>query len=309
MAAVVSDSPCYVTVHKSTFELTDLTTRGKPKPTGRLVPIHKHELREVLWWGEGIVGVAERMFPHPKDWRLGDIYKPLDRILVRDLTRCFTERLTKPPNCLAAWDKRLPGIHWRTLLARYKPGLATPKDFGSHFKLILHRAMFTNPNNPQSDTALCRVCNKERESILHFGRCQGLKPIFEFMRTFDGGTDWDDARMNLFGVNDMMGVIPEGTSTLHFMLWKHTLIQLTMKALKGEPVSPLAIIDKATLRVLKRVKALEYEIRCEYCKSEARETAPKLGKFKARIEGIGNISDEGRVYLHEKLKEIIELNK
>ena len=36
-----------------------------------------------------------------------------------------------------------------------------------------------------------------------------LKPIFEFMRKVDKGSAWDDVRMNLFGVNDMKGVVPE----------------------------------------------------------------------------------------------------
>ena len=50
------------------------------------------------------------------------------------------------------------------------------------------------------------------------------------MREFDDGHAWDDMNMNLFGINDMKGVVKEGTSTLHFMLWKHLIIQLTMSS-------------------------------------------------------------------------------
>ena len=138
---------------------------------------------------------------------------------------------------MKAWESRVENIDWRTLLSRYKPGLATPKDFGSHFKLILHRAFFTNPHNPNASSIYCRACKTERESIAHFGKCNRLKPVFEFMRKFDEEKAWDDVRMNLFGVNDMKGIVPEGTSTLHFMLWKHTLIQLTLASLRGTDVS------------------------------------------------------------------------
>jgi hypothetical protein len=95
------------------------------------------------------------------------------------------------------------------MLARYKPGLATPKDFGSHFKLILHRALLTNPHNDKASTCMCRLCGNERESILHLGKCEWLKPIFEVLRKFDGGTAWNDACLNLLGVNDMKGIPPE----------------------------------------------------------------------------------------------------
>ena len=82
------------------------------------------------------------------------------------------------------------------------------------------------------------------------------------MRNFDEGYAWDDVRMNLFGVNHMKGVVPEGTSTLHFMLWKHTLIQLTLSSLRGTEVKASEIIDRAVLRLQRRVKALGYEVQC-----------------------------------------------
>ena len=181
-AAIVGDLPCYVQCHSDTFELLEVTSKGKTKPTGRLIAVHPSELRDILWWNGGIIGPAERAFPHPEDWRLGSICKPINQVEVRDLTYCFTEKLVKLPNCLAKWDTIVEGIHWRTFLARYKPGFATPKDFGSHFKLILHRAFFTNPHNPSAASDRCRCCGWERESIAHLGKCLMLKPIFEFTR-------------------------------------------------------------------------------------------------------------------------------
>ena len=186
-------------------------------------------------------------------------------------------------------------------MGRYKPGLATPKDFGSHFKLVLHRAMLTNPHNPQANSHMCRLCGQERESLLHLGTCTWLKPVYEVMRKFDDGPRWDDARLNLLGVNDMKGIPPEGTSTLHFMLWKHILLQMTMFSLKGIPPDQQQIIDKAVLRLEKRISALEYDITCMYCKSESRDTPPNLKPATRRLKGIGEVLDTGKIKLHPEL--------
>jgi hypothetical protein len=306
-AAIHGTIPVFGITHENTFEKIELTTKGRPKPTGMLIAIHQHELKDPLWWGDGIVGIKERMFPHPTEWRLGDISKPLDKIEIKDLTRTLTEGIAKAPNCLAAWDKRIEGIDHRMLLVRYKPGLITPKDFGSHFKLILHRALLTNPHNPNASDGRCRMCKGDRESITHFGECVILKPIFKLMRKFDGGEAWDDIRLNLFGVNDMKGIIPQGTSALHFMLWKHALIQITLCSLKGLKVNAEDIIDKAVLRLQKRIKTLEYGIRCAYCKGDARATEVKLDTLRKRLEGIGDIDEKGKVTLHEDLQIAIEM--
>ena len=224
---------------------------------------------------------------------------------MKDLTRCFTEKHTKPPNCIAKWDHLVPGIDWRTLLARYTTGLITPKDFGSHYKLIFHRAFLTNPHNPRATTHLCRACGAERETILHLGKCPTLKPVFEFMRKFDRGSTWEDVKLNLFGVNEMKGTVPRGTSALHFILWKFVLIQLTMLSLKNEPLRIEDIITQACKRLAKRVKAQEYEMRCEECKAQSRDSQMSYSKFVTRLEGIATVAD-GKIVLHDDIQAILD---
>ena len=298
----------FVKEHANTYERLEITTRGKAKLTGKLISLSPHELRDPMWWGSGLASqIEESFYPNPKDWTLGNIYKPLHLITVRDLTWSFTERISSDPTSKAKWENILGGIDWRTLLSRYKPGLATPKDFGSHFKNILHRALLTNPHNPQASTHKCRLCGEERESILHLGTCEWLRPVFEVMRKFDKGPRWDDARRNLLGVNDMKGIPPEGTSTLHFMLWKHILIQMTAWSLNHVPPNAQQIIDRAVLRLEKRISAIQYEITCEYCTSESRGTAPNLSKARRRLEGIAEISESGQVILHSELSELLEV--
>ena len=301
-AALLGDSIVFIQEHRSTFERLETTARGLTKPTGKLIAVAPQELRDPMWWGIGLYPqIEEAVFPNPKDWSLGNIDKPLPAIGVRDLTWSFTQALSSPPTSKAKWEQLLGGIDWRTLMGRYKPGLATPKDFGSHFKLILHRALLTNPHNPSSSTHLCRLCGQERESIEHLGSCTWLKPVFEVMRKFDGGTRWDDARLNLLGVNDMKGIPPEGTSTLHFMLWKHILIQMTMWSLKHVPPDVQQIINKAVLRLEKRISSIQYEITCIYCTAESRSTPPNLRTPRRRLQGIGEVLDSGKVELHPDL--------
>ena len=309
-AAMLGDSIIFVKSHGHTFERMELTARGHAKPTGKLVSVAKEELREPMWWGNGLCPqIEEAFFPNPKDWELGDINKPLHAIGVRDLTWSFTNRLSAPPTSKGKWEKLLGGLNWRTLLARYKPGLATPKDFGSHFKLILHRALLTNPHNPHADSHNCRLCGSTRESILHLGTCSWLKPVYEVMRKFDNGTQWDDARLNLFGVNEMKGILPEGASTLHFILWKHILIQMTLCSIKNITPNVQHIIDYAILRLEKRVSALQFEITCALCKAESRSTPPNLKSARRRLKGIGDVLDSGTVVLHPELVSLIHATR
>ena len=125
--------------------------------------------------------------------------------------------------------------------------------------------------------------------------------MFETMRKFDGGSRWDDARRNLMGMNDMKGVVPEGTSTLHFMLWKHILLQMTMYSLKNVPPDVHQIINRALLRLEKRISSAQYEITCSLCQAESRSTPPNLKPARRRLKGIGDVLDSGKVVLHPDL--------
>ena len=101
---------------------------------------------------------------------------------------------------------------------------------------------------------------------------------------------------------------PLATSTLHFMLWKFTLIQLTQASLHGKPISPTDIIDRACQRVNRRIKSLQYEIHCEFCRAQSRESEPSLQKFSTKLAGIGEVDPlNGTVTLHVALKNILAL--
>ena len=126
------------------------------------------------------------------------------------------------------------------------------------------------------------------------------------MREFDGGDGWDEARLNLLGVNGMKGIPHEGISTLHFMLWKHILIQMTMWSLKRIPPNVQQIINRAVIRLDKRVSALQYEITCVYCQAEARSIQPNLRQAKRKIKGIGFVLDSGKIMYNQEFTALLQ---
>ena len=50
-------------------------------------------------------------------------------------------------------------------------GLATPKDFGSHYKVIVHHKMLRNYHNNNSPTVSCRICNGAIPGAKLIGAC------------------------------------------------------------------------------------------------------------------------------------------
>ena len=201
-----------------------LDIKGRPQITDNLEFLQVDRVRRVLYWGSGVVGIAESTFPHPKEWRLGDLAEDLDKLTVKALTGALTRLRTKSPTCLTKWPERVPSINLYNISLRYSTGILNPTDYSSHYKLIIHRMMLTNPHNPEAASVNCRLCNEQRESILHWGECKCIKPIYELMRTFDKGPRWNDVVLNLFGQHGNGRIIDPGVSLIHFVLWKYILI-------------------------------------------------------------------------------------
>ena len=90
------------------------------------------------------------------------------------------------PTCIATWIRRLGEIDWAEIGAKYREKLLTPKDFMTHFKLILHNALLTR-NKDKTRLAIgntqCRLCGEAKESVTHLPRCRCLTPIFNKFMT------------------------------------------------------------------------------------------------------------------------------
>ena len=81
----------------------------------------------------------------------------MDKLMVKILTGgALTTLRTKPPSCLTTWPEKT--VNLRGVSFRYSMGMAVPTDFGSHYRLIMHRAMMTNPHSPTATSCMCRLC-------------------------------------------------------------------------------------------------------------------------------------------------------
>ena len=108
------------------MEVQPLDVSGRPMPGAKRVEWIQGKAKPVTKWGNGIVGIAEAMYPHPDRWRLADIDAPLDRVGVREMTRAFARREALAPNCKRKWDSLLGPTNWETVAKRYKQGFLTP---------------------------------------------------------------------------------------------------------------------------------------------------------------------------------------
>jgi len=299
----------------------DLNVKGRPEPTKRTLLTTGFEIRRVIKWGEGVAGIAESFFPCPKEWRLGDINKPLDKITVKDLTGALTRAIAKPPSCFKKWQGKFPGLDLRGVSERYSIGIVTPVDFGSHNKLIIHSGFLTNPHNPDAISPLCRLCGQTRESIEHWGECPTLEPIYSALREIDGGARWDDCCLNLFGQHGRykapppppdslpMGVssggqvIAPGLSLVHFITWKFMLIHMTLLSLKKQPFFPTHVLAQARRRIKRKLEGTKEGIRICVIRADAKEQEPKLHQYRKWLRGIGYIRDNRYMALNEGIEE------
>ena len=327
----------YGKLTNQTFNKADLSTKGKPVPTGNTIMVDPGEVREVQYWAGGIRGMAEMQFPDPKGWRLTGIDKNLDKITVKDLTAALTRLHTKKPSCKNAWEIRRrsftpeagaashtvpppdqantqphpsathpPPLPWMEIANRYTVGLQTPKDFGSHYKNIIHRSMWTNPHNPTARSPNCRLCKQTRETITHFGECPRLMPIFKALRLLDDSPRWDDKTLNLLGVLPSGKVLPRGISMIHFIFWKFTLIAVTKLGIDGTPIDEDEIIRSARERIHTRIKSAKMQLHLTRLEAQSRRREPNFNKMKKSLSGLGQISEEGEFEPNDIFTRFIE---
>ena len=273
--------------------------KGVPHKTDKCIHVLQSELRTTLWWRGGVVGIAEASWPHPERWRLADIDKPLDGIGVRDMTRAFARRVAKQPNCKRKWEGILGEIDWQGVGKRFKMGLVTPTDYGTHYKCIVHRQMRLRRGD-EGDR--CRLCGKEKETIDHMGECEQLRDIYTNLRLVDEGGRWNDKSLNLLGVKGR-GVVKRGASAIHHMVWKHIIPELVRVDVKGARFQEKEVQERAARRYVKREEAMEVAMKLHKQRCEAQGGKFDEGSYNQRLDGIAEVTEEGEVVRSEGLRQ------
>ena len=233
------------------------TMKGLTRATGDTEIVDPSTIRPVVRWAGKVVGIADAFFPSPKEWRLGDIDADLDKVTVRMLTRGMAAVAHVQPSCIEAWRVRIGDLP-SDIGERYNVSLLTPKDWASHFKNILHRAMWTKGHDETDQE--CRCCRVAFENIQHWATCQSVQPIFRALARMMGVTvQWDDKRRAerfvLFLEVEGVKRQPAGWVNFHLVLWKYLIYQFVLVELEEEAFAPHEVWRATLDRFEKRAHA------------------------------------------------------
>ena len=158
-----------------------------------------------------------------------------------------------------------------------------------------------------SERKTCRLCGLETESILHFGKCTGLKRVYASLRLVDGGRRWDDLRLNLLGVQQA-GIMKKGVAAVHSFTWKHVIPEMVRVETEGARFQVGAVLRRAAHRYKKREAALQVTINMHVNKQEARQDRPidtiphALDRFAKSLDGIAHLTEEGLIVRNPELE-------
>ena len=303
----------YGYVAKSKLELVELSPRGRPIKTGETRELDSDDLtREVVWWGDGVLGIAEATYPHPQGWTIeGAQDSPtLDKLTVRVLTAVFRRAKEKPPSCVAAWTSRLGGpIPWQELGQSFQGGLLTPKDYCSYYKNVLHRALLTRNRKPADDgDTSCRCCHAAIESLSHLPDCPRMLPCWN--RLLSLVSEPHSSKAILLGVAGNGQALPLGWRALWLIVWKFIIISFTQIGVgEATDLNEEAMWELALRRLAVRVHAAAHSYRRRLCAAEAKgHKPPTPASTNKLLEPLASLNEQGDLAWHptiaDKLKSL-----
>ena len=286
-----------------------LSTKGCPIPTGESIHIHSSNIRDALWWGEGIVGIAESTFPHPEGWTVQGTDCPIDKLSVKRLTAAF--RLTAPftePTCKATWTRKLGEIKWELIGLKYNLKILSPRDFMSHCKNILHRALLTRHINKDAPSFLCRLCRRKEENITHLARCSTLAKVWDkylSLAKYDGLSPVERDRLILLGIPPSGGPLPPALSDLHLITWKFIIIHFTLVDLKRQKFIPDEVWKGALRRYLSKLNSAVFKAKLRLDRCAAREETFSCNSLNAALKPLASIDSAAQLSLDRDLDTLL----
>ena len=169
----------------------------------------------------------------------------------------------------------------------------------SHFKNILHRALFTR-NKCKLRTAtgaiLCRLCHREVERISHLATCRRMRPIWDKFRSIHKITTTnkqDHLKLTLLGYSTPE--LPTSISDFHLILWKFIIIHFTLVDLDNRPFRPDDVWIGAIRRYLSKIHSLQQKIRLEVAEAQALERPANIRRFNDLLAPLATIDELGKL--------------
>jgi hypothetical protein len=290
-------------------------------PQGRL---HKQEETQIMGtliptaqWEDGHTHVQ---FPRPKEYTLGDIGSPLDRISVKQLTLEFSKNKRTATTAPKEWDKRMISIKqtppdWTIVADRYATRFLTHKDAATHFKHITHRAIFTRNRKAELNKKdrLCRLCHKAKEDSLHMGKCQVIQTLFSRINRLKAtairicsnlrkGDQTNNTIMEILFLAPRAD-IPLALGSLLTILWKYTLmhwykVDIEKKQFIKDTVWGQAIRRFAELCLVQLAKYRKAQAR-----AQARGAHEPTTKYNNEMEPLASIRSDGALFFSKEFTE------
>jgi len=293
-----------------TLDVADITTKGKERKTDEEVVIDPDNLREIVRWKGTVMGIAEMSFPHPSEWRLTGIDKPLDKIRVKDLTRAYAEQHHVDPSCLAAWAQRIGELP-ANIGNRYNTAMLTPKDYMPHFKNVLHRAMLTH--GKQDGDHACRVCKVAWENLQHFATCQRTGRVFEELATamaiqpanFGLLSTKEKERFALFLLTPSGPPAPAWLN-LHLLLWKYLITAITAVDTEDRRFIKYNVWKSTWDQFKWKADALSVKANMSVDRNASRgEDPPNLERKSAILSPIASLNETGAIVWNDEIVQLI----
>ena len=279
------------------------STKGHLMPTNNTELVVASELREILFWGGKAVGVAESFFPHPKEWRFEGLDAPLDKVTVRLLTRALSAARSVEPACRKAWEDRVGALP-KDIGEMYNTKLLTPRDWASHFKNVMHRALLVRSVTTGEP---CRCCGVAYENIQHFTHCEKAKDIFTELHAMSGAPpiieekEWE--RFCLFGLLPQ-GKMEEGWTALLLLLWKHLIAHLVQIEIEGARFKTTNVWAPAWKRLERKILALGVKVKDVNLRADSRGMNPPDARPRSKpMPPIANFTEEGSLEWNETITE------
>ena len=218
------------------------------------------------------------------------------------------------PTCIAVWEGKFgSGINWRRIGQRYRQRLLTPKDFMTHYKLIIHRGLLTRHINQNASTSICRLCNRDIERIDHLACCPRLTPLWDpiilLCTQCDADpsprpskkitptnqlTDLQRKRIILLGETECVyNIMPQAVGDFFLILWKFVLIHFTAVDLDRKKFDEEAVFTGATRRYISKVNVLPTRVLNKMKVAESRGTEANIKPENDILYPLGRIDTDG----------------
>ena len=285
---------------KEEFHEHTLTTQGRLRPTKQYYSVKPHRIRNLVFSNGGVVGFADAIYPYPDKWSFEGVSVPISRTTVKHLTYAFSAPHRDLPTCMQAWPKRLQvNVNWQVVGRLYRVRLLTPRDFMSHYKNILHRALLTRTkiNSPLASHK-CRLCNRGKENFPHLITCTKISPLWDRytkLTNLKFTNETDKLITLLLGVRENGAALPSAHSDLFLILWKFIIINFTLAELDKKPFDCESIWESAIIRYLSKANTLTYRIGLKKITADARQKKLDVRHENALLHPLGTIDETGRI--------------